>query len=314
MTRASRLSGTHYDAVVVGSGPNGLAAAVALAGAGLGVLVVEAQPAAGGGMRSGPLTVPGFMHDVCSSVHPLGIASPFLRALELEKHGLTWIHPVAPLAHVMADGQAVTLSGGISDLTQLFFRPVARVDPYSTPAKDVFVCSSATPPGGGVHGMCGYWGRHQRTDTRLRNGSLGLEQRRNPMDTRQRIAISDMVSERTPRPLMGPLLTFDLPSEVNSLRAEDVWRAHGHNARTLIKHSEFRLVLVALQAGKHVHEHETPVRLTIQVLDGRARVHVPTENVELTAGQLLALDRHLNYGIEALEESNILLWVGWSKD
>src|SRR5215510_13997347 len=78
-----------------------------------------------------------------------------------------------------------------------------------------------------------------------------------PMDTRQRIAISEFVSERTPRPLMGPILTFDLAEEMAALRAESVWQANGHNARTLIKHSEYRVVLIALREGSHVHEQQT---------------------------------------------------------
>jgi phytoene dehydrogenase-like protein len=104
-----------YDVVVVGSGPNGLAAAVALARAGLGVLLVEAHSLPGGGARTEELTVPGVMHDVCSSVHPLGIASPFFRSLELARYGLEWVHSAAPLAHVLDDGRAVTLERSIDD-------------------------------------------------------------------------------------------------------------------------------------------------------------------------------------------------------
>lgn len=125
MSRKNGLSRTQYDAVIVGSGPNGLSAAVALARAGLGVLVVEAQSAAGGGMRSDALTLPGFTHDVCSSVHPLGIGSPFFRGLELERHGLTWIHPAAPLAHVMDDGRAITLERSIAETAQQLGRDAA---------------------------------------------------------------------------------------------------------------------------------------------------------------------------------------------
>lgn len=101
------------DVIVVGAGPNGLAAAVALARAGLSVLVVEARSEAGGGARTSELTLPGFHHDVCSTVHPLGLASPFFRSLELERHGLEWVHPLAPLAHVLDDGTAVTLERSI---------------------------------------------------------------------------------------------------------------------------------------------------------------------------------------------------------
>ena len=82
-----------YDAVVVGAGPNGLAAAAALAREGRSVLVVERAPTVGGGTRSEELTVPGAVHDTCSSVHPLGLASPFLRELPLHDHGLEWVHP-----------------------------------------------------------------------------------------------------------------------------------------------------------------------------------------------------------------------------
>ena len=134
------------------------------------------------------------------------------------------------------------------------------------------------------------------------------------MEPRQQIAISAFVSDRTPRPLMGPILSFDLPAEIASLHAEQVWRDHGHNARTLIKHSEFRLVLISLQAGKHVHARETDEPLALQMLSGSARVHVPTEVVELKAGQLLSLDRNIPYEIETVDTCELLLWLGWSKD
>ncbi|MGH9444315.1 MAG: phytoene desaturase family protein [Terriglobia bacterium] len=92
-----------YDAIVIGSGPNGLAAAITLARAGHRVLVVEAQRNLGGGARSEPLTLPGFTHDVCSAVHPLALASPFFAALPLGEHGLEWIHAPLPLAHALDD-------------------------------------------------------------------------------------------------------------------------------------------------------------------------------------------------------------------
>jgi phytoene dehydrogenase-like protein len=97
------------DVVIVGSGPNGLAAAVALAQQGAGVLVLEARDTIGGGTRTAELTLPGFRHDVCSAVHPMGVLSPYLRTLPLDKHGLLWIHPPASVAHPLDDQQAVLL-------------------------------------------------------------------------------------------------------------------------------------------------------------------------------------------------------------
>ena len=91
------MGSVDYDAVVVGSGPNGLAAAITLARAGCSVLVVETAETIGGGLRSKPLTLPGFVHDVCAAIHPLAAASPFFRSLPLADHGVTWIEPDAPL-------------------------------------------------------------------------------------------------------------------------------------------------------------------------------------------------------------------------
>ncbi len=101
------------DAIVVGSGPNGLAAAVRLAQAGASVTVLEAEAEIGGGTRSGELTLPGFVHDWCSAVHPMGILSPYLRTLPLADHGLRWIRPPVSIAHPLDDGPAVIASRSI---------------------------------------------------------------------------------------------------------------------------------------------------------------------------------------------------------
>ncbi|MGC1165150.1 MAG: FAD-dependent oxidoreductase, partial [Solirubrobacterales bacterium] len=96
-------------ATVVGSGPNGLACAVALARAGVEVTVLEAEATIGGGTRSAELTVPGVLHDVCSAFHPSGVTSPFFRSLDLEAHGLEWRWPEIDLAHPLDDGSAATM-------------------------------------------------------------------------------------------------------------------------------------------------------------------------------------------------------------
>ena len=103
------------DAVVVGAGPNGLAAAIALAQAGRTVLVLEAAETVGGGSRSDALTLPGFVHDVCSAVHPHPLASPFLRSLPLAEHGLELVQPDLPAAHPLDDGTAVAFARSIDE-------------------------------------------------------------------------------------------------------------------------------------------------------------------------------------------------------
>ena len=105
---------TQYDAVIVGSGPNGLAAAVTLARAGRSVLVLEGKETVGGGMRTLEYTLPGYRHDVCSAVHPLGVGSPFFRDLPLHEHGLEWVFPDYPLAHLL-DDRAVLLHRSLDE-------------------------------------------------------------------------------------------------------------------------------------------------------------------------------------------------------
>lgn len=101
------MSGAAVDAVIVGSGPNGLAAAITLARDGRTVTVLEMAATVGGGLRSAELTLPGFVHDVCSAVHPFGRTSPFLASLDLARHGLRWVEPAYSIGHPLDDGTAI---------------------------------------------------------------------------------------------------------------------------------------------------------------------------------------------------------------
>jgi len=107
-----------YDAIVVGSGPNGLAAAILMRQQGLRVLLIEGKEKIGGGLSSAELTLPGFMHDVCSAIHPLAVASPFFRILPLASHGLTFIQPDLAAAHPFDNGNAAVLDHSIEKTAQ----------------------------------------------------------------------------------------------------------------------------------------------------------------------------------------------------
>ncbi|HET8798671.1 MAG TPA: NAD(P)-binding protein, partial [Thermoanaerobaculia bacterium] len=98
-----------FDAVIVGGGPNGLSAGIVLAAAGRSVLLLEAKETIGGGARTEPATLPGFLHDICSAIHPMSVVSPFLRSLPLAGYGLEWAYSPSAIAHPLDDGTAATL-------------------------------------------------------------------------------------------------------------------------------------------------------------------------------------------------------------
>ena len=139
-----------YDAVVVGGGPNGLAAAVTLARAGRSVRLLEAAETLGGGCRSQALTEPGFLHDVCAAVHPMGSVSPLFRSLPLAEHGLEWVYPEVPLAHPFDDGGAALLEHSL-DAMQASLGPDGAswrglFGPLAGAADDVFADLLGPPP------------------------------------------------------------------------------------------------------------------------------------------------------------------------
>src|SRR6195952_4720870 len=123
------LEKREYDAVIVGSGPNGLAAAILLQQNGLSVLLIEGKGTIGGGMRSAELTLPGFTHDICSAIHPLGAASPYFHTLPLAEYGLEYIYPEVAAAHPFDNGKAATLKRSIEETASQFGDDA---DPYKS--------------------------------------------------------------------------------------------------------------------------------------------------------------------------------------
>jgi len=148
-----------YDAVVIGSGPNGLAAGVRLAQAGQSVLIVEAHERPGGGARTAELTLPGFHHDVCSAIHPMGLASPYFQTLPLAEHGLEWIHPEIPLAHPFDDGSAAVMHRSVDETAAQFDEATAKAYrlAFGYPSRhfDELIRDIFAPPGIPKHPIVG---------------------------------------------------------------------------------------------------------------------------------------------------------------
>lgn len=117
---------------------------------------------------------------------------------------------------------------------------------------------------------------------------------------------------RDPHPVTGAALKFDLAGEAEQLMREPTWKSHGHNAKTLVKHPDFRVVLIALRAGARMPEHKTDHCVTIHALEGRLRLHVPGSTIELGRGELLALEQTVLHDIEAMDDSVFVLSLGWS--
>jgi quercetin dioxygenase-like cupin family protein len=119
-------------------------------------------------------------------------------------------------------------------------------------------------------------------------------------------------AHRPPYAHSGQALTFDLANEIHHLHQEEIWMRNSHNARTLYKDHDLRMVLIAMKAGACLDEHIVAGRLAIQVLSGQLRLRVPGQSVDLPAGRLMALDYAVHYEIEAEEESAFLLTVAYT--
>lgn len=124
------------SATVIGSGPNGLAAAIELARGGISVRVLEAAETIGGGTRTEEITLPGFLHDICSAIHPLGVSSPFFRSVPLASHGLEWIFPPSELAHPFDDGTAILLERSIDETCERLGRDAGAYRKLMKPLVD----------------------------------------------------------------------------------------------------------------------------------------------------------------------------------
>ncbi|MDB5062212.1 MAG: FAD-dependent oxidoreductase, partial [Mucilaginibacter sp.] len=138
-----KLDKRDYDAVIIGSGPNGLAAGIFLQQHGLSVLILEAKHTIGGGLRTAGLTLPGFKHDICSAVHPLAAGSPFFKTLPLHNYGLEYLYPEVDAAHPFDNGTAAIVKRSIDETARLLgsdaqtyldlFKPLVKSWPALAP-------------------------------------------------------------------------------------------------------------------------------------------------------------------------------------
>ena len=121
----------------------------------------------------------------------------------------------------------------------------------------------------------------------------------------------DLRTHRGPRlrPLARPVLKFDLAEEIDALHGEEGWRTTGHSAKTLAKHRDMRIVLIAMKRGTRMKEHRTDGAVSIHVLAGHLRVHVGAKTIDIGSGDLLAIDR-ASHDVEALDDSGFMLSVG----
>jgi quercetin dioxygenase-like cupin family protein len=127
----------------------------------------------------------------------------------------------------------------------------------------------------------------------------------------EEVAGSVKVEEGMTARLSAPLLKFDLADEIEQLNNEEHWMKGGRISKTLVKHSDFRIVLMFMQAGTLMQEHKTDARISIHALSGRLLIKLDSQTVELPAGHLLVLEKGLSHDVKAIEESVLLLSISW---
>jgi quercetin dioxygenase-like cupin family protein len=125
--------------------------------------------------------------------------------------------------------------------------------------------------------------------------------------------ISSRGAARAPENTAGPSLSFDLSQQIRELRSESYWQS-GHNAKTLVKYDDFRMVLTAIEGKTTIHEHRSAGRIAVQTVEGHLRMHAGGKEFDLPRGRVLVLDRELPYDVIALEDSAFLLTLAWPED